>query len=297
MTRLPCLHLGYHKCASTTLQEQLFDRHPDLVNLGKPYWDERLARLVGAVSGQDSLAYRHEDWAELVRATLEDVPADKTAVLSDEVFASNRGADRALMAERVFALFGPSRVVMVVRNQPDLVLSYYFHLQRGHRNESLASWLDRQWRHFNIEALPALDYFAFAEAYAARFGRENVGVFPVEALSADPAAFVERLCAFIGIEAGPAHDLMAGPPSNVRASARMTAYTRWRAHFFPGVAFSRYYPGFLRRGFHGLLHGGHRAQVAYPAGERERLIELYREGNRKLAQTYRLPLAEYGYPF
>jgi hypothetical protein len=296
MTRIPCLHLGYHKCASTTLQEQLFDRHPDLVNLGKPYRDEQLARLVGAVSGQDSLAYRHEDWSDIVRAALDRAPPGKTAILSDEIFASNRGADRALMAERLSTLFGPSRVVMVVRSQPDLVLSYYFHLQRGHRSETFARWLDRQWRYFNLEALPALDYFAFAETYAAQFGRENVGVFAVEELSADPTAFLDRLCEFIGIEVGSARDLMAGPASNVRASARMTAYTRWRAHFFPGVAFSRYYPKFLRCAFHGLLNGGRRAQVAYPAGERERLVELYRESNRKLAETYRLPLAEYGYP-
>ncbi len=296
MTRIPCLHLGYHKCASTTLQEQLFGRHPDLFNLGKPYRDERLARLVGAISGQDSLAYRHEDWSDVVRAALDRVPPNKTAVLSDEVFAINREVDQALVAERLFALFGPSRIVMVARSQPDLVMSYYFHLQRGHRNESFATWLDRQWRYFDIEALPALDYFAFAEAYAAQFGRENVGVFSVEELTANPAAFLDRLCAFTGIEADPAHELMAGPPSSVRASARMTAYTRWRAHFSPGVAFSRYYPEFLRRGFHGLLLGGRWAQVAYPAGERERLIELYREGNSKLAETYRLPLAEYGWP-
>ena len=296
MTRIPCLHLGYHKCASNTLRDRLFDCHPDLVNLGKPYRDERVARLIGAVSGQDSLAYRHEDWSDIARTALDRVPPNKAAVLSDEVFATNRGADRALMAERLFALFGPSRIVMVVRSQPDLVMSYYFHLQRGHRNESFATGLDRWWRYFDIEVLPALDYFAFAETYAAQFGRENVGVFMVEELTANSTSFLNRLCAFTGIEAGPAHELMAGPPSNVRASARMTAYTRWRASFFPGVAFSRYYPKSLRYAFHGLLHGGRRAQVAYPAGERERLVELYRESNRKLAEAYRLPLAEYGYP-
>ena len=37
---LPVVHVGFHKCGSTTLQSALFDRHPQVANLGEPRENE-----------------------------------------------------------------------------------------------------------------------------------------------------------------------------------------------------------------------------------------------------------------
>ena len=46
---VPVLHVGFHKCGSTTLQGALFARHPGIAYLGEPKENPRVLAAVSNV--------------------------------------------------------------------------------------------------------------------------------------------------------------------------------------------------------------------------------------------------------
>jgi hypothetical protein len=180
-------HIGYHRTASTFLQERVLP-----------------AMAVDAVIKPDVRALITEDAfaPEPVRAAWLPVRRDPTRplVISAEQLsgrpAGGPPAQRLRTADRLHALWPDAHVLLVIRNQLDLLLSIYSYrvLLRGLESRDLVTWIDA-----NADELRGgLCYDALVAHYQARFGADHVHVVPFELLRRSEAAFLADVAAAIG---------------------------------------------------------------------------------------------------
>ena len=117
------LHIGYPKTATTTLQKHVFSTSNDLLFLGKPF-EKQVESWIYDMCYNTSLDYSHDDfqgWIQDVR--------DKSSApifLSHEGFLMPSAQDLKIICERIRTVFGSCHIVLTLRNQWDLVSSFYY---------------------------------------------------------------------------------------------------------------------------------------------------------------------------
>lgn len=297
-SRMPVFHIGANKAGSTTLQQALFARHSDILNLGKP--DDRsnpgaAGRVVDALrdacaaGAPGATAEQRALWQQAVEPA-----AGRLAVFSHEELIRHRyypAEDPTRLPRAIVEMAGPVRVVIVTRHQIDLLESLYIH------KANTATYLppDR-WLAANADWISTYRFNEVADAWAAVVGEQNVGVFLFEELVRDTASFATRLADFIGIDAASAQSLLSAQHKNPRKSERTQTYVRLRSAFFPRASLGALLPGPLRRAWHGYLEGGVPSRERLPDAWRATITDGFRSDNRKLANRFRLPLERYDYP-
>jgi hypothetical protein len=298
--RLPVFHIGANKAGSTTLQQALFARHPEVFNLAKPFVRATrgdACRAVDAVcamcEGEDSPPPVAAEIRDKWRRALE--PAgDRLPVFSQEELIRRRyypGHDTARLPKALVEMAGPSRVVIVTRHQIALLESLYIHKA----NVATYQPFDR-WLRDNDEWLGTYRFSEIADGWSKVVGEENVGVFLFEELVRDPRSFADRLASFIGIEATQAGQLLSGQHKNPRKSSRTQAYVKLRSKLLPRRSLSSLLPQRIRDSWHNYLEGGAASREPLPEKWLSKLQDNYRDDNQRLAERYGLPLAQYGYP-
>lgn len=305
--KLPVLHVGFHKCGSTTLQNALFARHPDIANLGEPI--ENPSALAALSNAWESCCddparrkpYDLDRGRRLWQQALAGVECGKVAVFSKERLTRYGycGAPECL-PPKLRALVGPARVVIMTRHQIRLIESLFHSKTNG--VFSLERWLEKETQGpLNKERFHVYRFHAFAEAYAKAFGRENVGVFLLEDLAANAESFARRLCDFIGIDADEGTRLLQGKRFNSRTrfhgtTRRGLVYSRARKLLGQRVHVSQYVPTYLVETFSSFLRRGRPMDVQLPARWVAELESYYRADNCRLAEDWNLPLKKFGYP-
>lgn len=195
------IHPGYHKTATTWLQNSLFS-DPRLFNplLTHAEIDEHLVR-------PHELAFAAEAPRHLVRSRCGRVPG-AINVLSSEILLGNpffgyRGTWE--VAQRLHAIAPDAKVLLTVRNQPAILRSFYQqYLGRGGACSAQ--------RFFHPDAVPGyagfdpvtIEYDRFAACYEQTFGPGRVLVLPQEFLARSRRTFVDAILEFCGVPALPA---------------------------------------------------------------------------------------------
>ena len=163
------VHIGYDKTGSTALQHALFEGDDALAARGllyprlprAPRQHVEFARSLGF--GWPGPAGGDGPGAVEAVAAVRDA---STLVLSSEHFCYDAGPEPI---GRLRAFLGPcSRVVVVLRNQVDWLLSNYA--------EGVKRGLRRTLAEFAAGQAPRLDYAAFLAPWTAAFGRQGVVV-------------------------------------------------------------------------------------------------------------------------
>lgn len=202
------VHLGYPKTATTTFQQHVFPRHPDLAYLGKlipsfRYTDPSLFGLVDALMTVDSISYNGASTLRQALASHRRADPARTLLVSSESFLHVTATDAGVVASRIQAAFAPCKVIITLREQRSLLQSFYgLHGRFGQylfitkpESEplplplSIEQWLDLIFR-AEARNLPALLHFdRVISHYRALLGPENVGVFLFEELKRSPAIY------------------------------------------------------------------------------------------------------------
>lgn len=294
---LPCVHIGYHKSASTTLQMHLFARHPQLLYVGKRFRSQPakelkravLAELPPAIHG-DSLSNGRSAciWSDLRRQAVSD---HRVLMLSWEKLSkyTRFTNDPTRMANGLQSLIGPARILIVVRHPVRLMESYYlFRVTRTLKRPNLVK-LQRT-------LFPIYRYAAVADAYVGAFGPANVALMMFEELSEDPEGFARRVCRFLGLDGEVGAELIHGGHEHADASRALYRYARLRSAIQPRGRSKRTAPLALTRSLEAALRRGPPPKIRLPARFVEALEDLVRDDCRHLAARYGLPIERYGYP-
>lgn len=193
----PLIHIGYHKTGTTWLQRHLF---PSAANgFSMPLGPRAIDRLVRGPGPWDfdPVRVRQQLLASFELACREKL----MPVLSAEMLSGtphSGGYDSREIADRLFELFPRGRIVVVIREQKEMIASTYRQYVRIGGGGSLRDYLVPP----SDGRIPLfrLDHFAYdrlIEYYLGCFG-DNVLVLPYEDFRRDPAGFVGRLAAFCG---------------------------------------------------------------------------------------------------
>jgi hypothetical protein len=198
----PIVHIGYHKTATTWFQKSIWP------SLASHDWVPRKVTQEALLNPPGL----HFDPAE-ARRVLGLEGRAKPVVLSEENLSGyiHNGGLHGLvgpeMARRIQVVLPDARIVIFIRNQPDVIRASYSQYIAGGGTYGLAKYLHTyeivygalrapfkapafEWEHFEYDRLIAL--------YDAMFGRESVFVYPYEWLK-QPETLFKRLEDDLGI--------------------------------------------------------------------------------------------------
>lgn len=194
------IHIGFPKCASTFLQHWFAD-HPQIAYEGGLFGGvhSAYALIADVLAPTDAVVCRVTSAEELsdprARATFSEAQVTPLAL---------RHAWMEKVCLELAALFPNARILMITRNQADLVVSGYsqFVKMGGHiRDTDLEKILGPGLRH-----LHPFDFDLVLSVYRAHFAG-RVLALPFEMLVADRQAFLDTIADFMGVDR---HDIAVG---------------------------------------------------------------------------------------
>ena len=294
------LHVGYERTATTTHQRQVFSKHMDIAYLGKPYPATMIKDLVYRFTSADSAIFDLPATREALETALTDivVPNGRVLTLSEEAILGPYTIDTRVLCRRLVALFGDPKVVVTIRRQDELLVSWLFHVIKKRYARPLG-WtlksLDSE-SHMSTSLFHWLDYASICRVFADELGRNNLLVVPYEMFTSDLSGYAQTLSAFMGIAQDETRRLLGSSSvSNQRQADASVAYFDFRSRYLPSGVKTPAVDALLTKMF-GLagFNAGHVDEIA--ARARTLCATRYGESNRALADSFGLDLRNYGYP-
>jgi len=299
----PIVHIGYHKTATTWFQRAIWPSLESHDWIPREVTQEALLNPPGM----------HFDPGG-ARRVLKLDDRTKPVVLSEENLSGyiHNGGLHGLvgpeMARRIHAVLPEARIIVFVRNQPDVIRASYSQYVAGGGTYGLDKYLHTyervygalrapfkapafEWEHFEYHRLIGL--------YDDMFGRENVFVYPYEWLKT-PEMLFERLEVDLGIRfpegiadkrgANVSHSEkgMEGLRFANRFTRQSVANKDWLMDPPGGHALRNVVRFFLK-----AVPGG---PFRLPKSVVDEIGRYYAASNGRLAELRALPLADLGYP-
>lgn len=190
-------HIGYHKTASTFLQQAVFDQdsvfyrvnrrniYHELVFPNPLTWDERAAKEF--VVSEAAKAQR----------------SGQIAVFSNERLAGGfhtGGHDSVELLRRLKIVAPAAHVLLCIREQASMIRSVYAQYVKAFGTVSLQEYCYPNYTPHDKEIfhLDVLEYHRLVERYIEVFGSQNVSVLPIEWLKNTPTRFFDEVYRIAG---------------------------------------------------------------------------------------------------
>lgn len=300
-----CFHIGFPKCASTSLQKSLFPNLDGWEYLGRFYKDgqdsyaDSVGCFVNSVCKTDSIYFDFNGFS------LDDILNDpnKNYLISSELFSLNI-VDRGVIAERIFSFFPDAKILILIRNQKDLLMSLFcFIVRQQGRSSNLAfgkptiksinEWLSDQFEFYERSAVECLRYHELVCKYIDLFGFDRVEVALFEDFAARRPVFISSIERFLGVSI---RDLNVGHEKARSTRARMF-YSKIRANvdLGRGVSIKSLIPSLLHGRLERFLDSGEGYGPTISETNDAALREIYSPGNRKLGVLLGRNLSSLGY--
>lgn len=194
---VPVVHIGYHKTATTWLQQRFFPVLGDGVAV---FGHEALRR---DLIGPSQLQFKRRHCKRYVATLIAGQPG-RACVFSAERLSGHPhsgGYDAAEMADRVKAAFGEAKILILVREQVSMLVASYKQYIKGRGVLTLDEYLvPPRDRRIPLFRLDNFCYHHLIEYYLKLFGGRHVLVLPYELLLHDRDGFVRRLLEYIGLD-------------------------------------------------------------------------------------------------
>ncbi|MGZ4675038.1 MAG: sulfotransferase [Acidimicrobiia bacterium] len=295
-------HIGYHKTATTWLQEEILPRHPQLARFvaagptGNPF--------LRAVIMEPDRSFDPSAARVLFDARVAEIDAaGRVVVVSNEHLSGHAGTggyDAFRIAGRLAATVPEAKVFFVVREQVSMIESEYRQLVFEGSPAKLEDLLARP----SASMRPGFDlghyeYDLLADRYVELFGADRVRVFEFSAVVSRPRDFLGELAEFIGIEPWPelpddvlAHRVNATLPRRLLSTRRALNHLQKSGlNPHPPVAL----PPFWRTPLWALaMRLPPPRRPLLDDETRQRLRARYAESNERLAARYGIRFPETG---
>jgi hypothetical protein len=326
----PVIHLGYGKSASTSLQECVFPYIPEIYYYGKGARDESNKRI-GCLSKEAVTItlklINIEHFANFTDDEINDVNMhvknaqdnNKVFLFSNEQFSESVAP--LFQAQQMKSLFPNGKVVIVIRNQYDLLRSLYKY--RGHFLEfapephrgkyvSFKNFVDyailnmkdrggHKARDWHGDYVRIINFSNYIDRYIDVFGRSNVGVFLFEDFVNDRKTFISSMLDFMSIDSKNVNLEFGGCRENTSIPLSYIRLKKIRHYLFRNIVFAKL-PlfGFIRGALIKLHQQGKQIKPTlnndFTDEQLRELNEILSYGNKKINKTFNLNLEKYKYP-
>lgn len=201
------IHIGLPKCASSWLQEKLFvkelDFFSDMTTPGPG--PKTSVRLMRQLLPLDSPYFNKQEAHNYFMKHLI-FPAFEKGMIP--VFSRERLSglqiggcfDRVMIAERLHSLFPKGKILIIIREQNDLIRSLYAQYIKGGGTSTLNRFLTQKWLspYIPMHNLEQHNFYKLVSLYTELFGEERVLFLPYELFKESPSEFVLRITKFSG---------------------------------------------------------------------------------------------------
>jgi hypothetical protein len=323
-------HLGYPKSGSTTLQRCLFDLHDEVnyfgivptSNVGRDtplrnhdsrfLQDERLQQLHRSLTQKNRDEFSQTDVEALFEKQVQPfLESGRMNVLSNERFLSVFFAYPNLVAKarRLKCLVPDAHILIVIRNQVDIITSQYRDWPFDPRDftggapVSIGRWVDLALEHDDeIGFLQSLRYDKVIDLYKDLFGTEAVSVFCLEQLASDASSFAEDIASCLQIDATQTEALLRGCHENKGVTRKRNLYRHLKRTYPVGriegllQRVDRVMGSTLKDRLDAFLDTGPKASYTIPPPQARKIRDFFSQSNYSLDQIHELPLSEYKYP-
>jgi hypothetical protein len=227
------IHIGYHKTASTFLQEQVFNKKE--FNFVTPWSRPDYYRKIILFNPFD---FDVMDTRSFFEQKIKKAEEEKLIpVITEEALSGNiyqGGYNDYYVANRLFSVFPEAKILMVIRNQLDMIWSVYKHRLRSNLTVGINDYLNQIQKEFpGFEPFFNLDYLQYhwlINHYQTLFGKDKVLVLPYEMLREDAELFLEKISNFTGANINTKMEL---PKVNEGYSYLSLYVKRWTNCFAP----------------------------------------------------------------
>ncbi|MGE4504854.1 MAG: sulfotransferase domain-containing protein [Desulfovibrionaceae bacterium] len=283
------IHIGYPKSASTWLQRTFFPAFPERINL--------LYKSLTKPILYNDLDYSRQAVLNMAKPL---VRAAMTNVYSDEILSGwTEKANFSRTCDRLKELFPDAKVLIVLRNQNDFLLSYYkFYISRGygfseHRFLNRYCHGENIYRFLEYEHLLGYCKQLFDEVHVELFERlilehkmrDLLGFFGLEDEPMDPAALTAK-----SVNASP------GTAQAIALSRYVNRHFGTYAQLFDNYNCMTRWNTKIRPAFERTLTALSLARkYTFKEKHVEQIQERFRESNARLQAHFDYDIAPYGY--
>lgn len=227
------IHIGYHKTATTWMQDVLFKPACSF----RPLMSHE--EVFAHISGPHPLVFDPEPVRALLAARMAATPQGHAPVVSSENLSGNPfrgGQDSPETARRLHEIAPEAHILVTVREQMSMASSMYMqYLSQGgtlRPEQFFAGPLDLGYPLFDPVHL---EYHRLIGLYQELFGTERVHVLTYEQFRTEPERFVAAICSIAGVpESSGTATLAAGTGRNVSRPEYAAPLLRRVNHFRSG---------------------------------------------------------------
>ena len=301
------LHIGLHKTATTTLQQQFFPSCSDVNLLTTQNFSVR--NFINNVTKTDPAYFD----ADIARALISPLLSRSTQnIISNESLSClpfsgviEPGLDhRTPILNNLKSVFPDAKIILVLRRQDGLAKSLYRQYLKSGGTRPVERFYGT--KGVNKPALVSINRFLYLKYVDVLFNafNSNVLLLPFELFVEDQTEFLKRITDFIGIELP---NIELKPENATKLNPAMLEVTRLINHFFRSLL----NPAGLLPGLMINKHGNKRRQSPvqfihdnWPFKNQakgkidiitKQILEQAKEDNLMLDEKYALNLQHYGY--
>jgi hypothetical protein len=318
------VHVGYPKAASSTLQKHLFQKHPEINNFGR-YPTANIGRDTSEIDTSarfltdESL---RDFYQELVVKSNEEYDPRRARVLFDKSISGELCSDKAnllsnesflavffsylniaMKARRLQSIIPEAKIIIVIRNQLNLIASQYRDQPFDPRNfgqgkaVSLDRWIKLALRYDqDIGFMSSLRFDEIISLYGDYFGADCVNVLCMEELAQDPTSFAFYLSEFMDIDPQKSAEILKSKHENKAVSWRLNTYRKWKRQMPRLKRLERLLNDYARERFFHFLESGRSRNYCIQGSSLDTLRGFFGDSNRVVQDKCDLPLSTYGYP-
>lgn len=304
------IHIGFPKVASTTLQDCLFSQLNDdtvlyvgKINESQNYSlsEDKTRVFFESIIKSYHMNYDKHKTLNLLNEILKE-HTFKTLLISNEDLAFYPAKDSYIIALRLKELFPDSQIIINLRNQLDIIKSYYnmiphdislFNLDKTPKIYDINLWIKQQLNNYDSSVLQYFEYNKLINIYEELYGFENIHLILFEDLINDFDYFSNRVSNIIGIDSTIVADKLSNKHKNF-LSKRYRIYKNIRRHF-PSIEIKNYIPSFIYNSFYKYIKSGNKANPVINNNIIKELDELYKNGNSEILNKFDIDLHKYSY--
>jgi len=322
MSSSTVIHIGYPKAASSTLQKKVFREHSEINYLGPhalppsnpcfPFKEPGQRHLLSSAGtfwnnliSLDGIAYDEVLNLELFNDSIQTYTSkEKINLFSHESLVGKPLlADNALKAERLKKIFKDPKILVVIRNQLDIMISLYYFLNGTSPLESspyykkslpFDKWMEINLKHIDQSYLSAIDYYKLISYYEKIFGLNNLNILLYEELNLEPDKFAEKISQFLEINENETKEILHSTERLNSSKANQLSTIIGR--ITPNISSTKILPNNIMKFYKNKIMAIPTPKVKFSHIHCKKMRELYAESNQKLAVRFNLDLEKYSYP-
>ena len=297
------IHPGFGKTGTTSIQNHLFGKHPDILSIGRPWTDEtlgfcnNLTKNIGFFSKRETLAAL--DALKLQKHNGPIILSDETIIKS--IFRNQ------IIANRIKDFFPNAKILFTIRNQFTAIPSYYSNHGRmlkrsptpyNGRHITFDNWFEYSKNRLEESFQGIIPYEPIINLFAEIFGRDSIKILLFEEYIKDLDAFSENISQFLNLDKKSVYNLLENKKSNKRDSSATIKYKVIRERFLPNFHPTKYIPfgSQIRKGLSDFLSNRKDLDVHLSNSQKYYIHTLYKRFNNKLSEEYNLNLKKWNYP-